>query len=102
MDGVALGDLGIMLPGSIGIEALTNESGAFSAASNLDDVITYICLAMVVSASDFYKLKLGLKLPQNAPLGYAGGSTDINDKGNGGMDVPGVITEEERRERRQI
>ncbi|KAG7287092.1 Xylanolytic transcriptional activator xlnR [Staphylotrichum longicolle] len=114
VDGVALGGLGVALPGSISMETLTSESGAFGAAGNLDDVITYIHLATVVSASEYKgaslrwwnaawslarELKLGRELPQNAPSGRAGGSADIDGED---MGVPGVITEEEREERRRI
>ena len=114
VDGVALGGLGVALPGSISMETLTSESGAFGAAGNLDDVITYIHLATVVSASEYKgaslrwwnaawslarELKLGRELPQNAPSGRAGGSADIDGEE---MGVPGVITEEEREERRRI
>ncbi|KAJ4294868.1 hypothetical protein N0V88_005105 [Collariella sp. IMI 366227] len=113
-DGVALGGLGVALPGSISMEALTSESGAFGAAGNLDDVITYIHLATVVSASEYKgaslrwwnaawslarELKLGRELPLNAPASRQGGSADIDGEGNG---VHGVITEEEREERRRI
>jgi hypothetical protein len=50
-DGVSLGGLGVALPGSISMDALTGEFGPFGAAGNLDDVVTYIHLATVVSAS---------------------------------------------------
>jgi hypothetical protein len=114
VDGVALGGLGVALPGSISMEALTSESGAFGAAGTLDDVITYIHLATVVSASEYKgaslrwwnaawslarELKLGRELPQNAPASRQGGSADIEGEGNC---IPGVITEEEREERRRI
>ncbi|KAK4155404.1 fungal-specific transcription factor domain-containing protein [Chaetomidium leptoderma] len=118
VDGVALGGLGVALPGSISMEALTSESGAFGAAGNLDDVITYIHLATVVSASEYKgaslrwwnaawslarELKLGRELPQNAPASRQGGSADIDGEGSGAeMGIPGVITEEEREERRRI
>ncbi|KAH6855801.1 fungal-specific transcription factor domain-containing protein [Chaetomium sp. MPI-CAGE-AT-0009] len=118
VDGVALGGLGVALPGSISMEALTSESGAFGAAGTLDDVITYIHLATVVSASEYKgaslrwwnaawslarELKLGRELPQNAPASRQGGSADIDDENNGSeMGIPGVITEEEREERRRI
>ncbi|KAK3906315.1 fungal-specific transcription factor domain-containing protein [Staphylotrichum tortipilum] len=115
VDGVALGGLGVALPGSISMETLTSESGAFGAAGNLDDVITYIHLATVVSASEYKgaslrwwnaawslarELKLGRELPQNAPSGRGGGSADMDGEEMGA--VPGVITEEEREERRRI
>jgi hypothetical protein len=118
VDGVALGGLGVALPGSISMETLTSESGAFGAAGTLDDVVTYIHLATVVSASEYKgaslrwwnaawslarELKLGRELPQNAPSTRQGGSADIDGEDGGGMGgVPGVITEEEREERRRI
>ncbi|KAH6634578.1 fungal-specific transcription factor domain-containing protein [Chaetomium sp. MPI-SDFR-AT-0129] len=118
VDGVALGGLGVALPGSISMEALTSESGAFGAAGTLDDVITYIHLATVVSASEYKgaslrwwnaawslarELKLGRELPQNAPASRQGGSADMDGEGHGSeMSIPGVITEEEREERRRI
>ncbi|KAL2132073.1 hypothetical protein VTI74DRAFT_4251 [Chaetomium olivicolor] len=118
VDGVALGGLGVALPGSISMETLTSESGAFGAAGNLDDVITYIHLATVVSASEYKgaslrwwnaawslarELKLGRELPHNAPESRQGGSADVDGEGNGAeMGVPGIITEEEREERRRI
>ncbi|KAK3374456.1 fungal-specific transcription factor domain-containing protein [Lasiosphaeria ovina] len=122
VDGVALGGLGVALPGSISMDALTGESGAFGAAGTLDDVVTYIHLATVVSASEYKgaslrwwnaawslarELKLGRELPQNAPSmnHHHGGSNEIDADGEVEEDmstVPGVITEEEREERRRI
>jgi len=120
-DGVALGGLGVALPGSISMDALTGETGAFGAAGTLDDVVTYIHLATVVSASEYKgaslrwwnaawslarELKLGRELPQNAPSmnPHPGASNDMDADGEaeGEINVPGVITEEEREERRRI
>ncbi|KAL2266994.1 hypothetical protein VTJ83DRAFT_4271 [Remersonia thermophila] len=116
VDGVALGGLGVALPGSISMEALTSESGAFGAAGTLDDVVTYIHLATVVSASEYKgaslrwwnaawslarELKLGRELPPNAPATRQGGASDENGE-SGTAGIPGVITEEEREERRRI
>ncbi|KAK1752151.1 Xylanolytic transcriptional activator xlnR [Echria macrotheca] len=120
-DGVALGGLGVALPGSISMDALTGETGAFGAAGTLDDVVTYIHLATVVSASEYKgaslrwwnaawslarELKLGRELPQNAPSmqPHQNGSNDLDADGEaeGEINVPGVITEEEREERRRI
>ncbi|KAK4459864.1 fungal-specific transcription factor domain-containing protein [Cladorrhinum samala] len=116
VDGVALGGLGVALPGSISMEALSSETGAFGAAGTLDDVVTYIHLATVVSASEYKgaslrwwnaawslarELKLGRELPQHAPSSRQGGSTDVDDESEGSV-IPGVITEEEREERRRI
>lgn len=115
-DGVALGGLGVALPGSMSLDALSGESGAFGAAGKLDDVITYIHLATVVSASEYKgaslrwwnaawslarELKLGRELPPSpVPL-----NTEQAEVGgvmrNGGTSTP-VITEEEREERRRI
>ncbi|KAL2015628.1 hypothetical protein VTK56DRAFT_5085 [Thermocarpiscus australiensis] len=117
VDGVALGGLGVALPGSISMDALTGESGAFGAAGTLDDVVTYIHLATVVSASEYKgaslrwwnaawslarELKLGRELPHNAPSSRQGGANDIDSEGRDIASVPGVITEEEREERRRI
>jgi hypothetical protein len=99
------------------MDALTGETGAFGAAGTLDDVVTYIHLATVVSASEYKgaslrwwnaawslarELKLGRELPQNAPSSRQGGSADI-DEGSGAEmgGVSGVVTEEEREERRR-
>ncbi|KAM0510496.1 hypothetical protein ACHAQF_000167 [Verticillium nonalfalfae] len=103
------------------LDALTGESGAFGAAGKLDDVITYIHLATVVSASEYKgaslrwwnaawslarELKLGRELPPSMrPMGPVDG--DDGDVGasngmNGGTSTPGSITEEEREERRRI
>lgn len=119
VDGVALGGLGVALPGSISMDALTGETGAFGAAGTLDDVVTYIHLATVVSASEYKgaslrwwnaawslarELKLGRELPQNAPS-----MTLHNNEMEGDADaeeelasLTGAITEEEREERRRI
>ncbi|WYZ46037.1 hypothetical protein EsH8_IX_000262 [Colletotrichum jinshuiense] len=122
IDGVALGGLGVALPGSISMDALTGESGPFGAAGSLDDVITYIHLATVVSASEYKgaslrwwnaawslarELKLGRELPptplsMNRSTGHeADADADAEDDMGGGSH-PGVITEEEREERRRI
>lgn len=111
--GAALGGLGVALPGSIPIEALSGESGAFGAAGCLDDVVTYIHLATVVSASEYKgasirwwnaawslarELKLGRELPPS-PV------QDDNEQQDGEGEpggIPGVISEEEREERRRI
>ncbi|OLN95746.1 Xylanolytic transcriptional activator xlnR-like protein [Colletotrichum chlorophyti] len=122
IDGVALGGLGVALPGSISMDALTGESGPFGAAGTLDDVITYIHLATVVSASEYKgaslrwwnaawslarELKLGRELPPSPPSmsQRSGHETDGDgevDNDLGGHVQPGIITEEEREERRRI
>lgn len=118
-DGVALGGLGVALPGTISMDALSGESGAFGAAGSLDDVATYIHLATVVSASEYKgasirwwnaawslarELKLNRELPQNAPSMQPQHSADMNadTEAEEEMGAPGVITEEEREERRRI
>lgn len=123
IDGVALGGLGVALPGSMSMENLTGESGAFGAAGTLDDVITYIHLATVVSASEYKgaslrwwnaawslarELKLGRELPPSAPSmvqGNNGNEVDADGETEDGMGnnaTPGSVSEEEREERRRI
>ncbi|KAK0637195.1 fungal-specific transcription factor domain-containing protein [Bombardia bombarda] len=122
VDGVALGGLGVALPGSISMDALTGESGAFGAAGTLDDVVTYIHLATVVSASEYKgaslrwwnaawslarELKLGRELPHNAPSMNPNQNSSHEMDADGEVEeemgsVSGVITEEEREERRRI
>ncbi|KAH8201268.1 hypothetical protein TruAng_004585 [Truncatella angustata] len=116
MDGVALGGLGVALPGSLSLENVTGESGAFGAAGNLDDVVTYIHLATVVSASEYKgaslrwwnaawslarELKLGRELPLSPPPqsdSENGNIGTVDGLGSG----PEAATEEEREERRRI
>ncbi|KAH9897308.1 transcriptional activator xlnR [Xylariomycetidae sp. FL2044] len=123
IDGVALGGLGVALPGSMSMENLTGESGAFGAAGTLDDVITYIHLATVVSASEYKgaslrwwnaawslarELKLGRELPASAPsMTQTNDANDVDTSGDAD-DVLGnsvsapAMGEEEREERRRI
>ncbi|KAI0483311.1 transcriptional activator xlnR [Xylariaceae sp. FL0804] len=123
IDGVALGGLGVALPGSISMDNISGESGAFGAAGTLDDVVTYIHLATVVSASEYKgaslrwwnaawslarELKLGRELPTSTPSTSRGGDGgeaeaegNVNDELSNGSS--GRITgEEEREERRRI
>lgn len=112
IDGAALGGLGVALPGTISMEALTSETGPFGAAGSVDDVVTYIHLATVVSASEYKgaslrwwnaawslarELRLGRELPQ---------SMSAPDPEREGVEsqrgMPGLVTEEEREERRRI
>jgi hypothetical protein len=124
VNGVALGGLGVAMPGSVNTDGLSGETGAFGAAGILDDVVTYIHLATVVSASEYKgaslrwwnaawslarELKLGRELPQNPPSlarqGPAEGLNDVDADGEADDDLPhtpGMITEEEREERRRI
>jgi len=118
IDGVALGGLGVALPGSISMDALTGESGAFGAAGTLDDVVTYIHLATVVSASEYKgaslrwwnaawslarELKLGRELPPATSQNNENGN-DVDADGEADEEISGagVMTEEEREERRRI
>lgn len=121
INGVALGGLGVAMPGSVNTEGLNGETGAFGAAGTLDDVVTYIHLATVVSASEYKgaslrwwnaawslarELKLGRELPQNPPIPQP--SEVVNDTdadGEADDTVPrtsGIVSEEEREERRRI
>jgi hypothetical protein len=122
IDGVALGGLGVALPGSISMDALTGESGAFGAAGTLDDVVTYIHLATVVSASEYKgaslrwwnaawslarELKLGRELPPTTPAlnpqQEDHPDADADGEADDGLgQVANTITEEEREERRRI
>lgn len=112
IDGVALGGLGVASPGTISWEALASETGPFGAAGTLDDVVTYIHLATVVSASEYKgaslrwwnaawslarELRLGRELPRtmSAPEPRNEGAEEL-------AGVPGSVTEEEREERRRI
>lgn len=123
IDGVALGGLGVAMPGSMSLENLSGESGAFGAAGSLDDVITYIHLATVVSASEYkgaslrwwnaaWSLARELKLGRELPLSASMGQTDEDGNGINAADdgedelgeniASGAVTEEEREERRRI
>ena len=124
INGVALGGLGVANPGTVS-DGLNGETGgAFGAAGTLDDVVTYIHLATVVSASEYKgaslrwwnaawslarELKLGRELPQNpqtmASQQPGEGVNDVDADGEADDDTPnqsGLITEEEREERRRI
>lgn len=112
IDGAALGGLGVAHPGTISMEALTSETGPFGAAGTVDDVATYIHLATVVSASEYKgaslrwwnaawslarELRLGRELPESLS------APDPESENTGGqVDMQGLITEEEREERRRI
>jgi xylanolytic transcriptional activator XlnR len=121
VDGVSLGGFGVTLPHSMSMENIGGEPGAFGAAGSLDDVVTYIHLATVVSASEYKgasmrwwnaawslarELKLGRELPPNAPSAAQGAGegersgdmdTDLENEGNAI-----TVGEEEREERRRI
>jgi xylanolytic transcriptional activator XlnR len=118
INGVALGGLGVSMPATAGANA-SGESGAFGAAGALDDVVTYIHLATVVSASEYKgaslrwwnaawalarELKLGRELSPNQPSNDIDADADADDD----LEMPntttttGNVTEEEREERRRI
>lgn len=121
INGVALGGLGVSMPGSVNQEAMNNGEGAFGAAGQLDDVVTYIHLATVVSASEYKgaslrwwnaawslarELKLGRELPPSQPQVHPT-HNDVDADGEADDDIvttsPNTsITEEEREERRRI
>lgn len=134
-NGVALGGLGVAMPGTAGHESTSNAGGAFGAAGALDDVVTYIHLATVVSASEYKgaslrwwnaawslarELKLGRELPtvpipSSTPDFRTGPrihdvvtNDDIDpDLNSASLNVQdhsrsGLITEEDREERRRI
>ncbi|KAI1737348.1 fungal-specific transcription factor domain-containing protein [Xylaria scruposa] len=122
IDGVSLGGLGVNLPNSMNMENINGaDPGAFGAAGSLDDVVTYIHLATVVSASEYKgasmrwwnaawslarELKLGRELPPNPPSA----THDANEVERGGdmgaeLENEGsndAVSEEEREERRRI
>lgn len=126
INGVALGGLGVSMSESSASE-LGTESSAFGAAGALDDVVTYIHLATVISASEYKaaslrwwnaawslarELKLGRELPTTMDANSssndidADGESDNEDSLQNGrrpnQNTNGVVTEEEREERRRI
>ncbi|KAF7186505.1 Xylanolytic transcriptional activator xlnR [Pseudocercospora fuligena] len=121
INGVALGGFGVAM------HAHDMESGNPGASGALDDVATYIHLAIVVSASEYKaaslrwwnaawslarELKLGRELPPNpehsAPDGpeaeaeATGEANGNHTNGIGHGSQAGLISEEEREERRRI
>ncbi|PNY29861.1 Xylanolytic transcriptional activator xlnR, partial [Tolypocladium capitatum] len=121
MGAVALGGLGVETPGSVGMDALTGDYGAFVATGHLDDVATYAHLATVVSASEYkgaslrwwnaaWSLARELKLGRELPPNEARRSYERDESERDGLDEhdacrnrPGrLVTEEEREERRRI
>ncbi|KAI0404260.1 fungal-specific transcription factor domain-containing protein [Xylaria palmicola] len=122
IDGVSLGGLLGNLPSTMNMENISGgDPGAFGAAGSLDDVVTYIHLATVVSASEYKgasmrwwnaawslarELKLGRELPPNAPS-TAQGASEVERNGDMAPELEnegtnGTISEEEREERRRI
>lgn len=122
INGVALGGLGVAIPGTAHAAAMNGETTAFGAAGALDDVVTYIHLATVVSASEYKgaslrwwnaawalarELKLGRELPDSASMPTPEGldtNREIDDAmpAPNGTRTPGSVTEEDREERRRI
>ncbi|KAJ3576153.1 hypothetical protein NPX13_g3797 [Xylaria arbuscula] len=122
IDGVSLGGLGVNLHSSMSIENIGGgDPGAFGAAGSLDDVVTYIHLATVVSASEYKgasmrwwnaawslarELKLGRELAPNPPT-TTQDANDVESAGDITAELEsegsnGAISEEEREERRRI
>lgn len=114
INGVALGGLGVSMPATHGI----SENGAFGAAGTLDDIVAYIHLATVVSASEYKgaslrwwnaawslarELKLGRELPPNQ-LSDIDADAEADDDLNIAQtsNSNGNVTEEGREERRRI
>ncbi|KAF3021946.1 hypothetical protein G7054_g4322 [Neopestalotiopsis clavispora] len=113
LDSVALGGFGVSLPGANCLDNVTGEPGTFGAAGTLDDVVTYIHLATVVSASEYKgaslrwwnaawslarELKLGRELPRSPPQ-----ANDVQDDIVDAINTEaGIASEEEREERRRI
>ncbi|KAI5308908.1 hypothetical protein KEM55_004552, partial [Ascosphaera atra] len=109
INGVALGGLNIM-GDHVGAE--TSSSGA------LDDVITYMHIATVVSASEYKaasmrwwsaaynlarELRLGRELPSNPPQRAPGDlATEVMEAEYPHRNMPRHVTEEEREERRRV
>ncbi|KAK5117311.1 hypothetical protein LTR62_005928 [Meristemomyces frigidus] len=122
INGVALGGFGVALPG----QAQDLEGGSPGATGALDDVVTYINLATVVSASEYKaaslrwwnaawslarELKLGRELPHNPEPNPTEPQNEMESNGDnsnghgqapGQQGAPGMATEEEREERRRI
>lgn len=126
INGVALGGFGVALPG----QAHEVDGGSPGASGALDDVVTYINLATVVSASEYKaaslrwwnaawslarELKLGRELPPNPEHQDAGTLGEGQVGANGESLNPGaqnsghingnagpIFHEEEREERRRI
>jgi xylanolytic transcriptional activator XlnR len=123
VNGVALGGLGVSMPGPAGADTsgINGEGSSFGAAGALDDVVTYIHLATVVAASEYKgaslrwwnaawslarELKLGRELPPNQ---NSANDVDADGEADDEIEVPSApsspvvnVTEEEREERRRI
>lgn len=116
MSGVTVGGLGIAVPDFMSLNNVASKCGPFGAAGTLDDVVTYIHLATVFSASEnkgaslrwwnaawslARELKLGSELPC-IPLQQIDPETANNNTFNELNEEPGAVTNEEREERRRI
>ncbi|KAG5951762.1 hypothetical protein E4U53_002323 [Claviceps sorghi] len=100
--------------------ALVGQPDASAASRQLDDLVTYIHLATVVSASEYkgsslrwwnvaWSLARELKLGRELPPSALGSGFDQHDMDTDGVDehdrlrnTPGLVTEEGREERRRI
>ncbi|KOS21654.1 Xylanolytic transcriptional activator xlnR -like protein [Escovopsis weberi] len=118
----ALGGLGVALPGSISLDSLSGETRAFGATGSLDDVITYVHLATVISASEYKgaslrwwgaawslarELKLGRELPPSSCSALNSetnneGAPEDSDEHDLNRNGTGFVSEEEREERRRV
>ncbi|KAG6016760.1 hypothetical protein E4U43_003161 [Claviceps pusilla] len=114
--------LGAVLPGSLGSidAALHGQPDASVASSQLDDLVTYIHLATVVSASEYkgsslrwwnvaWSLARELKLGRELPPSELRSGFEQHDMDTDGLDehdrarnTPGMVTEEMREERRRV
>lgn len=112
LGGVALGGLGVALPGTVSMETLTSDTGPIGAAGTVDDVVTYIHLATVVSASEYkgaslrwwnaaWSLARELRLGREPPRSMSARDTE-KETSEGQAGIPASITEEEREERRRV
>ncbi|KAG5984312.1 hypothetical protein E4U55_005283 [Claviceps digitariae] len=120
--GTAQTPLGAVLSGSSGSidAALGGQPHVSSASSQLDDLVTYVHLATVVSASEHkgsslrwwnvaWSLARELKLGGELPSSELRPGFDQHDMDTDGLDAhdrvrntPGLVTEEEREERRRV
>lgn len=128
INGVALGGFGVANP--ISGRLAETEGGTPGSAAALDDIATYMHLAVVVSASEYKaaslrwwnaawslarEMKLNRELPPNPPPAEREVGEDADAEGEVDMEVdmggmnhgmqahtPGMISEEDREERRRI
>lgn len=128
INGVALGGFGVANP--ISGRLAETEGGTPGSAAALDDIATYMHLAVVVSASEYKaaslrwwnaawslarEMKLNRELPPNPPPAEREVGEDADAEGEVDMEVdmggmnhgmqahtPGMMSEEDREERRRI